>query len=684
MKIDWDPRILQDSLHYIILLPFLGALINGFFGRRLGKGNVTVIACGAVFTSFIISLMAVLPMFFPRLFGLARLEQIVEPIGTWFATGNINIAANVRVDHLSGILLLVITGVGFLIHVYSTKYMEEDPGYWKFFTYLNMFVGFMLILVLGDNLVTMFVGWEGVGLCSYLLIGFWYEDEAKAFAGRKAFVVNRIGDFGFLLGIFTLLALFGTVDFRTLEGLARNLRDLDALVPSGPLAAMGFTYAQALTVACLLLFVGATGKSAQLPLYVWLPDAMAGPTPVSALIHAATMVTAGVYMIARLSFLFALSPTAMAVVGTVGAVTALFAALMGFAQNDIKKVLAYSTVSQLGFMILGVGMGAWWQGVYHLVTHAFFKALLFLGAGSVILGCHHEQDIRRMGGLRKKMPVTALTFLIGTLAISGAVPLSGFFSKDSILHFVHHTHLKGYENLGFYLYVIGSIAAFCTAFYMFRLYFLTFEGEPKHEAAEHAHEQPSSVTVPLLVLAAASVAGLAWGLPIMNVPTASGVITETPFENFEVNVFATANRTLGITRGSGHEGLFAGYAIAWVIGLVGMGLAYFLYRLNGIEKFKGFFESKPGRFVYDVVANKFYVDELYNLIIVTPFRAISFLVWQVVDVFAIDQVAVRGTARLTAFTGELLKYVQNGDVQRYAAVMAIGTVLIIAGLMAAL
>ncbi|MFN7134559.1 MAG: NADH-quinone oxidoreductase subunit L, partial [Myxococcales bacterium] len=349
MNLDWDPRVLQESLYYIVLLPFIGAAINGFFGKRLGNGNVALIACGAVATSFVIALLAVLPMFFPRAFGISRLEQLVQMLGVWFQTGNISVFAAVRIDHLSGILTLVITGVGFLIHVYSTKYMEEDPGFWKFFTYLNLFVGFMLILVLGDNLVTMFVGWEGVGLCSFLLIGFWYEDEAKALAGRKAFVVNRVGDLGFVLGIFTLISMFGSVDFRTLEGLARNLRDLDAAIPSGALAALGMTYAQGILLACLLLFVGATGKSAQLPLYVWLPDAMAGPTPVSALIHAATMVTAGVYMIARLSFLFSLSPTAMAVVATVGAITALFAALMGLAQTDIKKVLAYSTVSQLGF-----------------------------------------------------------------------------------------------------------------------------------------------------------------------------------------------------------------------------------------------------------------------------------------------------------------------------------------------
>ncbi|MFN7131851.1 MAG: proton-conducting transporter membrane subunit, partial [Myxococcales bacterium] len=348
------------------------------------------------------------------------------------------------------------------------------------------------------------------------------------------------------------------------------------------------------------------------------------------------------------------------------------------------KVLAYSTVSQLGFMILGVGIGAYWQGVYHLVTHAFFKACLFLGAGSVILGCHHEQDIRKMGGLWKKMPVTALTFLIGTLAITGVVPLSGFFSKDAILHYTHHAHLPGYESLGMVLYVIGSLAAMCTAFYMFRLFFLTFLGAPRDPHAEHAHEQPFSVTMPLLVLAALSVAGLAWGLPLMSVNLPTGAIRETPFENFMINVFATANRNLGVVRGSGLEGLGFGYAVAWVLAMAGFGIAGFLYWKNGIEKLRPFFETKPGRFVYELVANKFYVDELYNLVIVTPFRAASFLIWQVVDVFAIDRVAVLGSARLTSFTGELLKYVQNGDVQRYAAVMAIGTILVIAGLMAAL
>jgi NADH-quinone oxidoreductase subunit L len=677
MKIDWDPRVLADSLYYIPLLPLLGALVNGLFGKKLGRQNSALVACGAVGISAVLAALLLASMAAPALFSSRGFLSLHQTLGVWFRAGNILVNGALFVDHLNVILLMVITGVGFLIHVYSAEYMAHDEGYWRYFAYLNLFIAFMLILVMADNLVLTFVGWEGVGLCSYLLIGFWYEDDQKAYAGRKAFVMNRIGDFGFIVGVFTLFATFGTGDYAGLAKAVPVGFDLTAPLTQGPLATLGLTYGQATTLACLGLFVGVCGKSAQLPLYVWLPDAMAGPTPVSALIHAATMVTAGVYLVARCSFLFAHSPEAMFWVTSVGAATALFAALMGFAQNDIKKVLAYSTVSQLGYMVMAVGIGAYWQGVFHLVTHAFFKACLFLGAGSVILGCHHEQDIRKMGGLRKKMPDTAWTFFIATVAITGVLPLSGFFSKDAILHFAHGAKVAGHEHLGHLAYYLGSAAALCTAFYMFRLYFLVFEGTPRSEAAEHAHESGPAVTMPLWILALFSIVGLVWGFPRWPFAFNGAHGAEPIFQNFTAPIFAQANRILGLSASGGQEGLFAAFAIAWLIALAGCGLAYWLYRMDGIKKLEPMLESGPGKKVYDLVANKFYVDEIYDYLIVVPFRGASFLLWRAADVLLIDTVVVHGTAAVVAFVGRAARYVQNGDVQRYAAVMAIGTAVVI-------
>ncbi|MGI5862612.1 MAG: NADH-quinone oxidoreductase subunit L [Myxococcales bacterium] len=687
MRIDWDVKTLEDSLFLIPLLPLLGAAALGLFGRRLRRPDVHLIACGTVATAAILVALILLPMAFPVLFGSGPVVSISGALGTWFSAGGISVAASFFVDHLNAVLALVVTGVGLLIHVYSTEYMAEDKDYARYFAYLNLFVGFMLILVLANDLVLMFVGWEGVGLCSYLLIGFWYDDDAKALAGRKAFVVNRVGDFGFLIGLFTLLALFGTTSIQplgagsdSLAGAVRALgpERLGAAVP-GPLAALGLTYGEAITLACLCLFLGATGKSAQFPLYVWLPDAMAGPTPVSALIHAATMVTAGVYMIARLSFLFALSTTAMAVIAAVGAFTALFAALMGFAQNDIKKVLAYSTVSQLGFMVLAVGVGAWWQAIFHLVTHAFFKACLFLGAGSVILACHHEQDIRKMGGLRKRMKSTSATFLIATLAITGVAPLSGFFSKDAILHFAHAAAPTGLAGVAQVAYFVGSLAALGTAFYMFRLYFLVFEGEPRSEQAAHATERGPAVTVPLWTLGVLSIVALVWGWPWapFGMMTRSGS-REPLFQNFTSPVFRLANRILGVDPAAAHEGLLGAMAIALVVAWAGLGAAWFLYRRDGIAKLAPLLQRRLGRWVHAAVANKFFVDEIYYGAIVLPLRAIATVAFHLVDRKAIDGFLVHGPVRVTGWASRAIRYLQNGDLQRYAAVMAIGAVATLA------
>src|SRR5919109_1260769 len=464
MEVSW--------LHFIPLLPLIGAAINGVAGRWLPKAWVYAVALLVVLLSFLMGVVAWLEV--ARLEG--EVAQVRELVFNWFTVGSLRVDLGLVFDRLSGTLVLVVTGVGFLIHLYSVGYMDEDPAYWRYFSYLNLFIASMLLLVLADNLVAMFVGWEGVGLCSYLLIGFWYDDETKAYAGRKAFVVNRIGDFGFLIGIFVLYFYTGQVSFQTLK--------------VAPLA-LGVASA-----AAGLLFVGAIGKSAQLPLYVWLPDAMAGPTPVSALIHAATMVTAGVYMVARLNFLFALSPPAMTVVAAIGALTAIFAASIGFFQYDIKKVLAYSTVSQLGFMFIGVGVGAFWAGIFHLMTHAFFKACLFLGSGSVILACHHEQDMRKMGGLAKYTPITRWTYLAACWAIAGFPWAAGFYSKDEILWKAWTADGLTAPWVGHAIYIIGAVAALGTSFYMFRSYYMTFTGDYRgghgHDVKE-TEEDPHAV-----------------------------------------------------------------------------------------------------------------------------------------------------------------------------------------------
>src|SRR3954471_10349394 len=475
----------------IPLLPFLGFLLNASFGKRVSKAAAGAIACGAMVMSFLISIAAVW-----RLVGLEpESRAIANQVFTWIASGDFTAPFTLRLDPLSSVMILVITGIGSLIHIYSTAYLHEesDSEDARYFSYLNLFAAFMLVLVLGANFLIMFVGWEGVGLCSYLLIGFWYEKQSASDAGKKAFIVNRIGDFGFILGVLLLFVRFGTVDFQEV---ARSVAGLS------PEATFG-----TISLITLLLFVGATGKSAQLPLYVWLPDAMEGPTPVSALIHAATMVTAGVYMIGRNAVLFSHAPQTLTIVAIIGAATAFFAGTIGLVQNDIKRVLAYSTVSQLGYMFLAMGVGAYASGIFHLYTHAFFKALLFLGSGAVIHALHGEQDLRRMGGLRKELPVTYWTFLIGAIAIAGVPGLSGFFSKDEILY---RTFASGHT----VLYVLAVLTAFLTATYMFRLLYMCFFGESRgaahshdshshtsqsHGGARHLHDAPAAMAIALVL-----------------------------------------------------------------------------------------------------------------------------------------------------------------------------------------
>ena len=615
----------------LLLAPLVGFLINGLLGKWL-KGNEKLsgwIGALAVLISLICSIIA-----FANLHGGGT--PFDETLYEWITGESFAFNIGFRVDALTTIMLLVITGVGFLIHVYSISYMHGDPGYTRYFAYLNLFIFAMLILVLGNNYLMMFVGWEGVGLCSYLLIGFWYEKKSAIDAGKKAFIVNRIGDFGFLLGMFTLFAAFGTLDFASM---------FDAAEADNFQKVFG---SSTLVIATLLLFVGAIGKSAQIPLYVWLPDAMEGPTPVSALIHAATMVTAGVYMIARSSVLYNIAHTGE-VVAWVGVLTAFFAATIALTQTDIKRILAYSTVSQLGYMFVGVGVGAYASGVFHLVTHAFFKGLMFLAAGSVMHAMANELDMRKMGGLKAKMPITHWTFLVGALAIAGFPFLSGFWSKDEILH-----SAWGSSPL---IYVIGLVTAFLTAFYMFRLIFVTFYGESRVEsdAASHLHESPPMMWVPLAILAIPSaLIGLllGWGGH------------DSWFHHFTQGVFPEVHH-----EASGNVILFM--VISSVVGLAGIAFAWTRYR----ERVPS---AEPTNALQKLVANKYYVDEIYNAIIVQPIKNAShYILWRIVDNGIIDGI-VNGVALAIQIIGGTLRRLQSGLVQTYIVSMVVGIVLFLA------
>ncbi len=634
----------MDYLGYILLFPIIGVVINGFIGKRLPDKIVSFVGCGAIGLSFVF-----VCYFFMRLLALPVENRLIQhEIFTWIDSGAFKIEFSLMFDQLSAVMALIVSGVSFLIHIYSIGYMHGDKGYSRYFTYLNLFVLMMLILVLGDSYPLMFIGWEGVGLCSYLLIGFWYEDNEKASAGKKAFIVNRIGDFGFLLGMFMIFSVFGSLSYSEVFSRAET---------------SGLLNDPALIAITLLLFVGAVGKSAQIPLFVWLPDAMAGPTPVSALIHAATMVTAGVYMVARSSILYALAPTAMMVVASVGALTAIFAATIGLAQNDIKKVLAYSTISQLGYMFLAVGVGAFAAGIFHLMTHAFFKALLFLGSGSVIHALSGEQDMQKMGGLKNHLPKTYMTMLIATLAISGVPLLSGFFSKDEILWYAFSSP-RG-DTL---FWVIGAAAAGITAFYMFRLLFLTFFGESRvtKEAAEHLHESPNVMTIPLIILAGLSVIA-GW----IGIPQSLG--GGNHFEHFLDPVFSGAQKVIQ-SGGAAHHGPIEYILMlsAIIIAAGGVYLAYRLYMQK--PELPERFARKAGVF-YRVVLNKYYVDEIYQMIVLKPFMNLSEILWKYFDVKIVDGL-VNGTARTFREVGGVMRKVQSGYTQEYLVIFVLGSIFI--------
>ena len=629
----------MSQIWLVPAFPLLGFLLNGFLGKRFGTRFVTFVGPLAIALSFAQSLV----LFFQML--EAEGNVLKEHLYSWISSGNFEAGINFQVDQLSGLYLLVITGVGFLIHVYSVGYMDGESGYYRFFAYLNLFVFFMLILVLGDSFLLMFVGWEGVGLCSYLLIGYYFEKDSAAEAAKKAFLFNRIGDFGVLSAVMLIFLAFGSIEFATINAEA----------------AIQLEYGGALVTAItLLLFLGATGKSAQIPLYVWLPDAMEGPTPVSALIHAATMVTAGLYMVARLSHLFVLAPFTMNVIAVVGTATALLAATIAVTQTDIKRVLAYSTVSQLGYMFLAMGVGAFGAGVFHVMTHAFFKALLFLGSGSVILAVHHEQDMRKMGALKNKLPITYMTMLLGTFAISGIPFFSGFFSKDEILWKAYSSPLGGP-----WLWGVGFLTAGLTAFYMFRMIYLTFHGESRVDShtAEHLHESPFSMTIPLMILAALAVTGGFFGVPHVFHVIPNGM------ENFFQGFFAKIP--------SGHgtvstEWTLMAFSVAFAL------LAWFfasrLYH-SGFDLASGL--RSKWESLYQLSLNKWYVDELYNTLIIQPGRLFStHVLWRLFDQNVIDR-AVNTTADVARMVGNSIRPLQNGLTQNYALIFTLGTFLIL-------
>jgi NADH-quinone oxidoreductase subunit L len=747
----------ENLLFLIPLFPLVGFLLNGVLGKRFGKGLVSFIAVGAAFAAFLWAAACVGALGSPEVSGEQYRNILHDSYGTWVSVGDFSFNFGLMIDSLSATMILIVTGIGTLITLYSVGYMGEDPGFSRFMAYLNLFLFAMILLVLGDNLVMLFVGWEGVGLCSYLLIGFWYEEAKNASAGMKAFVVNRIGDLGFMLGMFALVATFGTLNFfsptvkvqefgaratpstyvaesgtvtlpkhaglldyadgirmlnpkpaehhaehgaehgvehpkeeakkeegahgeagpehapseathgpklivgEKLDPAVSNL-DLSKTKSWGVTLFEGKSIHWVLTFACILLFVGAMGKSAQIPLYVWLPDAMAGPTPVSALIHAATMVTAGVYMVCRLHGLFSVSEEALMMVACIGAATALFSALIGLTQLDIKKVLAYSTVSQLGYMFVGAGVGAFSLGIFHVVTHAFFKAQLFLGSGSVIHGMSGEQDMRKMGGLRKFMPITYVTMMIGALALAGMPLLAGWWSKDNIMAVVLGRALAGDGGIYWVLYIAIAVGAFCTAFYTFRMMFLTFYGENRADdhVQEHIHESPWTMTAPLIILAALSLLG---GLILQGsfVPHESGYIPGGP----------------GLYNLLPHEhALHLAHTINFWVALVGflagVGLACTRYA-------KGQNVPKPEastNVLYKASLNKFYVDEIYGVAIIGTFRIVSEIAHWVLELLIID-LLVTGTGYAVRGISGLLRKIQTGLMNEYAGGVLVGALALL-------
>lgn len=628
---------MQNYFILIVALPLLGFLINLFLGKKINSEK---------FSGWLSSLFVLVPFLIgiSMLFQLLKLppesRKIIYTYFSWINAGSLTVDYSFVIDPLSLVMILVVTGIGFLIHVYSIGYMHGDEGFARFFSYLNLFIFAMLHLILADNFLLIFLGWEGVGLCSYLLIGFWYEKKFTGDAAKKAFIVNRIGDFGFMTAMFLVFANYSTLNISTFTG------NIAGLPVNSPL----------LVAIALLFFLGATGKSAQIPLFVWLPDAMAGPTPVSALIHAATMVTAGIYLIARTSLLYALAPSASTVILIIGIATAIISATIALKQNDIKKILAYSTVSQLGFMFIALGTHSYVAAVFHLVTHAFFKALMFLGSGSVIHGMHEEQDIRNMGGLKDKMKITYITFIIGAIAISGIPPFSGFFSKDEILY-------KTFINAGLLPYLLVLITAGFTAFYMFRLIGLTFFGKPRYDSHVHPHESPSTMTIPLIVLAFLSIFGGFLGLP--------HILGYNILEHWFEPVFKNAELVIqGYNPDTEHS---VGIEIALIFVSIIVASTAIFFSFRKYSKQEKFTEEKG---ISKVLENKYYLDEIYDTTVVNPiFKISDSFLWKVFDVKIIDGL-VNGIAKFSSRLSVDWRKIQSGIIHDYAVLAVAGVIMI--------
>jgi len=650
---------MQNVYLSIVLAPLFGAIVAGLFGKKIGRSGAHWVTIIGVAVSFLLSLVVL------RHHVLDGAEPYNGSVYTWMMLEGIGVEGIIRleigflVDNLTAVMISTVTFVSLMVHIYTIGYMHDDEGYQRFFCYIALFTFAMLMLVMANNFLQLFFGWEGVGLVSYLLIGFWYKRESAIFAGMKAFLVNRVGDFGFLLGIAAVLMAFNSIDYAQVFAAASSkATETMQIVPGLDWSLM--------TVICILLFIGAMGKSAQVPLHVWLPDSMEGPTPISALIHAATMVTAGIFMVARMSPLFELSETALSFVLIIGSITALFMGFLGIVQNDIKRVVAYSTLSQLGYMTVALGVSAYSAAIFHLMTHAFFKALLFLGAGSVIIAMHHEQDIRKMGGLWKYMPITWITFLLGTLALIGTPGFAGFYSKDSIIEAVHYSQIPG---AGFAYFAV-MLGVFITSFYSFRLYFLVFHGKERmdHHTQEHLHETPAVVTVPLIMLAIPSVViGAMTVQPLLFGDVFDSAIQVAPNHNVLEHIAAHFHGAMNFAL----HGLMG---LPFILVIAGFGSAYYLYMMRPDlpdqiqQRFAG---------LYDVMVRKYLFDEIYQAVFMRGCRSLGTALWKYGDAGLIDGLMVNGTARLVGWFASVARLVQTGYLYTYAFAMIIGLLILL-------
>ncbi|MCC9003584.1 MAG: NADH-quinone oxidoreductase subunit L [Candidatus Competibacter sp.] len=644
---------MQNVYLAIALSPLFGAIIAGLFGRKIGRAGAHWVTIIGVAIAFLLSLLVL------RHHVLNGAEPYNGTVYTWMVVEGIRLEVGFLIDNLTAVMITTVTFVSLMVHIYTIGYMHDDDGYQRFFSYIALFTFAMLMLVMSNNFLQLFFGWEGVGLVSYLLIGFWYKRESATFASLKAFLVNRVGDFGFLLGIAAVLMTFNSLDYADVFAAAPlHAKGVIQIIPGVEWSLM--------TVTCILLFIGAMGKSAQVPLHVWLPDSMEGPTPISALIHAATMVTAGIFMVARMSPLFELSETALSFVLVIGSITALFMGFLGIVQNDIKRVVAYSTLSQLGYMTVALGVSAYSAAIFHLMTHAFFKALLFLGAGSVIIAMHHEQDIRKMGGLWKYMPITWFTFLLGTLALIGTPGFAGFYSKDSILEAVHFSHIAG---AGF-AYFSVMLGVFVTSFYSFRLYFIVFHGQERmdHHTQEHLHETPAVVTVPLILLAIPSVVIGAMTIePLLFGDGLGGAIFVSPEHNVLEHIAEEFHGAMNFAL----HGLIG---LPFVLVLAGFGSAFYLYMVK--PELPDLIQQRFA-VLYDIMNRKYLFDEIYQSVFMRGSRSLGTALWKFGDAGLIDGLLVNGTARLVGWFSSVVRHLQTGYLYTYAFAMIIGLLILL-------